>query len=117
MIREVLDHIQAGPGKCVADVTLGRGGHTRAILERMSGSGTMILMDLDEHEMKSTVSSLQPNGASIWPHAGNFAGIAQFMAESGISGLDGLLADLGVSSMQIDNPGRGFHTGGTDRST
>jgi len=108
MIREVLDHIPAGPGKCVADVTLGRGGHTRAILERMSGSGTMILMDLDEHEMKATVSSLQPNGASIWPHAGNFAGIAQVMAESGISGLDGLLADLGVSSMQIDDPSRGF---------
>lgn len=108
MLREVLDHLAPAPGKCLADVTLGRGGHSRSILERLNGDGTLVVMDLDGAELKKTSESLDSKGCRMVAHQGNFAGIAQVMAESGITGLDGLLADLGVSSMQIDDPERGF---------
>lgn len=108
MLREVLDHLAPAPGKCLADVTLGRGGHSRSILERLNGDGTLVVMDLDGAELEKTSESLESKGCRVVARQGNFAGIAQVIAESGISGLDGLLADLGVSSMQIDDPERGF---------
>lgn len=108
LLREVLDNLAPAPGKCFADVTLGRGGHSHSILDRLNGVGTMVLMDLDGAELKKTTESLDSKGCRIVAQQGNFAGIAQVMAESGISGLDGLLADLGISSMQIDAPDRGF---------
>ena len=108
MLREVLDHLAPAPGKCLADVTLGRGGHSRSILERLNGDGTLVVMDLDGAELEKTSESLESKGCLVVARQGNFAGIAQVIAESGISGLDGLLADLGVSSMQIDDPERGF---------
>ena len=108
LLREVLDHLDPAPGKTLADVTLGRGGHSRLILERLNGVGTLVVMDLDGQELKRTADSLDSKGCRVVARQGNFAGITQVIAESGISGLDGLLADLGVSSMQIDDPERGF---------
>lgn len=108
LLREVLDQLRPEAGKVLADVTLGHGGHTRAMIDRMAGSGTMVLMDLDGTELARTVASLPATGTKLVPRQGNFAGLPQVLGETGLAGVDGLLADLGVSSMQIDDADRGF---------
>lgn len=108
MLREVLDLLAPAPGKCLADLTLGHGGHSRAILDRLNGTGTLLVMDLDGIELAKTADSLETRGCRLVARHGNFAGLALAMGEAGIPCLDGLLADLGVSSMQIDDPDRGF---------
>ncbi len=108
LLREVLDHLQPAAGKVIADVTLGHGGHTRAIIDRMAGTGTMIVMDLDGSELARTLEELPATGTKLISSQGNFAGLPQVLGEHGLLGVDSLLADLGVSSMQIDDADRGF---------
>lgn len=103
-----MDHLAPVPGKCIGDVTLGRGGHSRSIIERLNGIGTLVVMDLDGEELKKTTGYLDSKGCRVIARQGNFAGIAQVLTDANIAGLDGLLADLGISSMQIDDPARGF---------
>lgn len=108
LLREVLDQLQPAEGKVLADVTLGHGGHSRAVIERMAGTGTLIVMDLDGTELARTVADLPVTGTKLITSQGNFAGLPQVLGENGLAGVDGLLADLGVSSMQIDDADRGF---------
>lgn len=111
MIAEVLDCLRPAPGEVAIDCTLGGGGHARAILERIQPGGHLIGLDADPIELARTEASLRNagHGADVFTtHQMNFAGVAKALAMSGRAHADVVLADLGVSSMQLDNPERGF---------
>jgi 16S rRNA (cytosine1402-N4)-methyltransferase len=108
MVAEVLEHLDPKPGETIVDCTLGFGGHARAILARIA-AGRLIALDVDGAELAKTVARLQPEfGDSLCAHRMRFAGIAKALALEGVGTVDGILADLGVSSMQLDDPARGF---------
>lgn len=111
MEREVVACLRPSAGEIAVDCTLGWGGHARAILERVLPGGRVIGIDIDPIELPRTESRLRAAGfgadAFVARHA-NFAGLAKVLAAEGLSRADLILADLGVSSMQFDNPDRGF---------
>ncbi len=109
MVREILDFLQIKPGQTGFDATLGYGGHTRAMLEQLQGKGHMHATDVDPIESEKTQKRLLDAGYGddiLTIYHMNFAGIDKIAAESGP--FDFILADLGISSMQLDNPARGF---------
>ncbi len=111
MVAEVLECLRPQPGEVAIDCTLGGGGHARAILERILPGGRLIGLDIDPVELPRTVGRLAAAGftaPAFTAHVKNFAGLPQVLAEDGIAAADVILADLGVSSMQLDNPARGF---------
>ena len=109
MVDEVLDFLDIKPGQKGLDVTLGYGGHTLQMLKKLEGEGHIYGLDVDPIEIKKTEKRLQEQGfdESIFTAVNtNFRNIDQVAKEYGP--FDFILADLGVSSMQIDNPERGF---------
>ena len=109
MVKEILEVLAIKPGEQGFDGTLGYGGHTRAILEQLQGQGHLYSGDVDSIEAAKTEARLRKEGfgEDIWtPKLMNFCEIDQ-LAQA-VGGFDFVLADLGVSSMQIDNPERGF---------
>jgi 16S rRNA (cytosine1402-N4)-methyltransferase len=112
MVDEVLACLRPAPGEIAVDCTLGGGGHARAILERLQPGGRLIGLDVDPLELPRTEANLRRAGfepASLTVHQVNFAGLGKVLAAEGIAAADVILADLGVSSMQLDNPDRGFN--------
>ena len=111
MVDEVVGCLRPSPGDVAVDCTLGGGGHARAILERVQPGGRLIGLDVDPLELPRTEAHLRAAGfgadAFVARHA-NFAGLAKALAAEGLEHADVILADLGVSSMQFDNPERGF---------
>ena len=109
MVKEILDFLNIQPGQTGLDATLGYGGHTSHMLACLKGEGHMYALDVDTIEMEKTRKRLADKGFGpdilTIKHL-NFANIDQVAEEAG--GFDFVLADLGVSSMQIDNPDRGF---------
>lgn len=100
------------PGDVAVDCTLGGGGHARAILERVQPGGRLIGLDMDPFELPRTEGSLRDAGfgpETFSVHHANFAGLPQVLASEGLTSADMIVADLGVSSMQLDNPDRGFN--------
>jgi 16S rRNA (cytosine1402-N4)-methyltransferase len=111
MIDEVLQALAPTAGDVAVDCTLGFGGHARAILERIAPGGRLIALDVDPIELPRTVERLRAGGFGdevLTARRSNFAGLLQVLAAEGVGGADVILADLGVSSMQLDNPARGF---------
>ena len=111
MVEEVLRCLRPRPGDLAVDCTLGGGGHARAILERVQPGGRLIGLDVDPLELPRTEARLRADGfgpETFVAHHGNFAGLPQALAAEGLATADLILADLGVSSMQLDNPDRGF---------
>ena len=109
MVKEILDFLQIRPGQKGLDATLGYGGHTRAMLEQLQGEGHIYGLDVDPIESVKTKKRLEDLGFGediMTVRQMNFADIDQIAEEAGP--FDFILADLGVSSMQIDNPERGF---------
>lgn len=109
MVKEILDFLQIKPGEIGFDATLGYGGHTKAMLERLEGQGHIYAMDVDPEESAKTKKRLADLGFGeeiLTVRLQNFCTIDEIAKEVG--GFDFILADLGVSSMQIDNPKRGF---------
>jgi 16S rRNA (cytosine1402-N4)-methyltransferase len=110
-IKEVLEVLRPEPGETAIDATLGYGGHAKAILSAILPGGRLYGFDVDPLELPKTarrlVDSGIPEGAFIPVHA-NFARLAEVLADAGLPGVDLFLADLGLSSMQIDDPERGF---------
>ncbi|RKM59780.1 16S rRNA (cytosine(1402)-N(4))-methyltransferase [Butyrivibrio sp. CB08] len=109
MVKEILEVLKIQPGEQGLDCTLGYGGHTRKMLEALDGKGCVYGLDVDPIESKKTVERLREAGfgEDIFRfRLINFANIDQVAAEAGK--FDFVLADLGVSSMQIDDPSRGF---------
>jgi len=109
MVKEILDFLQIQPGQHGLDATLGYGGHTRKMLEQLQGDGFTVGLDVDPIESEKTIRRLRDAGFDeehFKFELINFANIDQVAAKHGK--FDFVLADLGVSSMQIDNPERGF---------
>jgi 16S rRNA (cytosine1402-N4)-methyltransferase len=109
MVKEILDFLQIKPGQTGFDATLGYGGHTKAMLEQLQGQGHIHATDVDPVESAKTKKRLAEQGFGediLTVHLQNFCTIDEIAKEVG--GFDFILADLGVSSMQIDNPERGF---------
>jgi 16S rRNA (cytosine1402-N4)-methyltransferase len=111
MVAEVLECLRPHAGEVAVDCTLGGGGHARAILERVRPNGKVIGLDVDPIEVPLTEARLR--AAGFGPHEfvarrANFASLPNALAAEGLERVDLVLADLGVSSMQFDNPDRGF---------
>lgn len=109
MVKEIIDFLDIKPGQTGFDATLGYGGHTRAMLEKLEGHGHMFATDVDPIESEKTKKRLAEAGFGediLTIKLQNFCTIDEIAKEVG--GFDFILADLGVSSMQIDNPERGF---------
>ena len=111
MVEEVLEALAPKAGDLAVDCTVGFGGHARAILDRIRPGGRLIGLDVDPIELPRTEARLRAAGyaADVFvARRSNFAGLAQVLATEHPGGADVVLADLGVSSMQLDNPQRGF---------
>jgi len=109
MVREILNFLQIRPGQTGFDATLGYGGHSRAMLDQLQGQGHLHATDVDPIESEKTKQRLLDAGYGediLSIHHLNFAAIDKIAAEAGP--FDFILADLGISSMQLDNPARGF---------
>lgn len=110
MVKEILDFLQIKPGQTGLDATLGYGGHTKEMLKCLEGQGHIYGLDVDPIESAKTKERLAAQGFGediLTVRLQNFADIDQVSKDTGKK-FDFILADLGVSSMQIDNPDRGF---------
>ena len=112
LVAEILEHLSPQPGERGADVTLGYGGHSEALLQRLRPGGRLLGLDVDSGQLPRTEARLRGLGygdETLAIRRYNYAGLASMLAQIGWNdGVDALLADLGLSSMQIDNPARGF---------
>lgn len=115
MVDEVLRALSPAPGERGVDATLGYGGHARRLLERLLPGGRLLGLDVDPVELPRTEARLRDQGfdeSVLVTRRSNFAGLPAALSMMGwADGVDVLLADLGVSSMQIDDPSRGFTFG------
>lgn len=108
-VREILDFLQIVPGQKGLDATLGYGGHTGEMLKCLEGRGHLYALDADPIESVKTKERLEKQGYGpeiLTVRLMNFVDIDRLVSETGP--FDFVLADLGLSSMQIDNPDRGF---------
>lgn len=108
-VKEILDFLKIEPGQTGLDATLGYGGHTQEMLKCLESSGHLYALDVDPLESEKTRERLLHLGYGpdiLTIRQLNFADVDQIAAQTG--SFDFVLADLGVSSMQIDNPDRGF---------
>ena len=111
LIGEILEALDPQPGETAVDCTLGYGGHARAILPRLHPGGKLLGLDVDPLELPRTEARMRSLGFGpdmFVVRRSNFAGLPGALAAEGLAGADCVLADLGVSSMQLDTPGRGF---------
>jgi len=106
--EEVLALLDPTPGGVYLDGTVGGGGHARLILEASAPDGRLIGLDRDPSALHKAAEVLAPFGDRVALRHRNFSDAAAVLAELGISGLDGMLLDLGVSSHQLDEASRGF---------
>ena len=108
-VNEILEILKPQPGEVGLDATLGFGGHATKLLEQIIPDGCLFGIDVDPIELPNTVKRINDAGydsSQFKARQLNFAGIPKLLSET--DGFDFILADLGVSSMQIDNPERGF---------
>src|SRR5579863_5638503 len=109
LLREALEFLEVRPGGFYIDATLGGGGHAEAILERLDpGAGKLLGLDRDPVAIAQAQERLRAYGSRLVIMTGNFAEIDTLHAASGLPPADGVLADLGMSSMQLEDAGRGF---------
>jgi 16S rRNA (cytosine1402-N4)-methyltransferase len=110
-LQEVIDILNPQPGDLAVDATVGYGGHTREILKRIAPGGRLYGLDVDPVELPKTEARLRKEGFTedqFITIRSNFSALGDILSKRGIPGVDMILADLGVSSMQIDDPRRGF---------
>jgi 16S rRNA (cytosine1402-N4)-methyltransferase len=107
MLDEVMEWLDVKPDGTYIDATLGAGGHSAAIASRLT-SGKLISLDQDEQALALAAKRLKNFGTTVKLVESSFSRIAEVVHELEIPGVDGVLADLGVSSMQLDQAARGF---------
>ncbi len=107
MLGESLEYLAIRPDGIYVDATAGLGGHTRAIAQRLT-SGFVIANDRDPESLEAARQSTAELSGRVRFHNGRFSELRAALAETGVSGVDGLLADLGVSRYQLTDAGRGF---------
>lgn len=119
MLGDVLRILDPKPGMTVVDCTVGWAGHSAELLQRIRPTGVLLGLDMDADNLPRARERLQtlapppatadePAGPSFHLHHANFAGLLQILGVHGLTQVDALLADLGMSSMQVDDPARGF---------
>lgn len=108
MFHEVVDALAVHPGGRYVDATVGLGGHARVIIEAAQPGGRLLGIDRDPQALAIAAEHLAPFGDAVVLARGEFAEIAQICEERGFTPVDGILIDAGVSSFQLDTPGRGF---------
>jgi len=107
-LDEVIQLLEPKPGSRFIDATLGAAGHARVLLERTAPDGRVLGIDQDESALANAKQALQSFGSQvIFVHA-NFRRVAAVAAQQGFLECDGVLADIGISSMMVDDPSRGF---------
>jgi 16S rRNA (cytosine1402-N4)-methyltransferase len=104
--REVLEFLAPAPGQIVVDATVGTGGHARLLAERLEPGGRLIGLDRDAAMLKLSSAALE--GLPVTLLQRNFDDLPKVLEELNISAVDGILADLGLCSAQLDDPGRGL---------
>lgn len=107
MLNECIDGLSIKTGGTYIDATTGGGGHSVLICERLAGTGKLICLDQDSDALAAAKLRLGSPGNVSFVQA-NFGDLTKVIAEHASSGVDGILFDLGVSSFQLDTPGRGF---------
>jgi 16S rRNA (cytosine1402-N4)-methyltransferase len=110
LLNEAVDALVTSPDGIYLDGTYGRGGHSRLLLQRLSPHGRLVAIDRDVQAVAaaSTNEATRVTDPRFSIHHTSFAHMAATLAAQGVSKVDGLLLDLGVSSPQIDDPARGF---------
>ena len=108
MVGEVMDLLLPERGGVFVDGTLGGGGHSEAILRRLPDTGRLFGIDRDETALAAATERLAPFGSRFTAIHGNFFHMKSLLLQRGVARVDGILLDLGVSSYQLDEPGRGF---------
>jgi 16S rRNA (cytosine1402-N4)-methyltransferase len=111
LVAEILEALRPAPGLVALDATLGYGGHAAELLPRLLPGGRLVGLDADPVELPRTESRLRSLGFGeevLTVRRSSFAGLPKVLAELGLPFVDLVLADLGVSSMQLDDPARGF---------
>lgn len=109
LLAEAIDALVTTPDGVYVDGTFGRGGHSRALLARLSPRGRLIAVDRDPQAVAAaTTGDSRIDDARFSIHHTRFGAFADLLASLGVARIDGLLLDLGVSSPQIDDPARGF---------
>ncbi len=108
MLREVIDYLDLAPGKIIVDATIGTGGHSLEILKKITPGGRLIGLDRDENSLAVCRQRLSEfNGSYELVHA-NFVDLDQVLEKLGITGIDGIVFDLGISTYQLKDIERGF---------
>ena len=108
MVREVMDLLQPGRGGVFVDGTLGGGGHSEAVLNLLPDGGRLLGIDRDETALRAASARLAPYRDRFTAVHGNFFHMRSLLLQRGITRVDGILLDLGVSSYQLDEASRGF---------
>src|SRR5947209_6060228 len=106
LLQEILQRFDLKPGMSVVDCTVGWAGHSAEILSRIGPEGLLIALDMDADNLPRARERLAATGHPFHLHHSNFAGVQQTLAGHGLVQVDALLADLGMSSMQVDDAER-----------
>ena len=107
-MEQVVAALAPRPGMTLVDCTAGLGGHGAELLRRITPGGKLIALDLDPANLPLAEQRLKATGGDFSLHHSNFAALPTLLERAGIEKVDGVLADLGVASPQIDDPSRGF---------
>jgi len=108
LLEEVLAWLAPRPGGAYVDATVGSGGHAAAILERIVPGGRLIGIDRDAEALAVAGQRLAPFATAVTLRHANYTAIRQVVAEAGLEAVDGIVMDLGASSLQFETPERGF---------
>jgi 16S rRNA (cytosine1402-N4)-methyltransferase len=108
LLAEVLRILAPRPGMTVVDCTVGWAGHSAELLAQVGPTGLLVGLDMDAENLPRAKERLDALGHRCHLHHANFAALQQILAEHEISQVDAIIADLGMSSMQVDDPERGF---------
>ena len=107
MVREVMASLRPRKGEIVVDCTVGFGGHAARLCRRIGPEGRLIGLDVDGEQLRRTRERLAATGAGVSLHHASYTRLPDILSDSGLDSCDVIFADLGVSSMQIDDPQRG----------
>jgi len=108
LLSEALGYLDPQPGRRYIDATFGAGGHTQALLDRTAPDGLVLALDMDESTLARGRTVLSAYGDRLKLVHSNFRDILEVAQNQNFMGVDGILADIGVSSMLLDDPERGF---------
>ena len=108
LLNEAMGYLDPQPGGRYIDATFGAGGHTEALLERSAPDGTVLALDLDDAALEAGRVLQQAYGSRLTLVRANFKEVSSVAKDNGFLDVNGILADVGVSSMMLDDPERGF---------